>query len=320
VRAPGIDEFTLKETSMLKERESPAAMTTDLITVSYGPDFARCKRLCGTIDQHLEDYRHHLVIIPRRDLAAFRELEGAQRRVIAIESMMPGHYWQLPFSNWSLMATPGFTPRFAAMRGWIVQQLVKLGAAAASDADVLCMIDSDVQFCRGFSVRRFITGDRVRLQTVEWSSPPSDRHPQWQATAENLLGLEHDRFERDYIGNMITWRRDHLLSMLAHIENVHGKPWYIVVGRGLHFSEYILYGNYNDRVLGEASGHINECPHFCFELWDESELEALKGGDSGLKDEQIAVLIQSKLGLSEAEEREVIALLEAGAEASAPSP
>jgi hypothetical protein len=286
-------------------------MDTSLITVSYGPDLARCQRLCRTIDRHVSDYRDHLVIIPRRDFPAFKDLEGEKRRVITIESMMPGHYWQLPFSNWSVMSSWLPYPRFAAMRGWIVQQLVKLGAATATDAEVLCMIDSDVQFCRPFSVQRFITGDKVRLQTVEWEKAPSDRHPQWQQTAEKLLGLPQEPFRRDYIGNMITWRRDHLLEMLGHIEKTHGAPWYIVVGRGLRFSEYILYGNFNDRILRERSGHINECPHYCFELWDREEVDALKRGEARLKEEQIAVLIQSKIGLSEAEERELIELLEA---------
>ncbi|MEE4278703.1 MAG: DUF6492 family protein [Halieaceae bacterium] len=286
-------------------------MTIDLITVSYGPDLARCRRLCATIDRHVRDHRAHLVIIPRRDLAAFRDLEGPKRRVVTIESMMPGLYWQLPFSNWSVVAGLRPIPRLAAMRGWIVQQLVKLGTAAATDAEVLCMIDSDVQFCRSFSARHFLHGDRVRLQTVAWDTPPSSRHPRWQATAEGMLGLAQAHFERDYIGNLITWRRDHLLSMLNHIEETHGKPWYIVAGRGLRFSEYILYGNYVDRVLGGESGHVNECPHYCFELWDQAEVAELQRGDSRLKDEQVAVLIQSKLGLDEREERELIAMLEA---------
>ncbi len=285
-------------------------MDTALITVSYGPDVARCRRLCGTIDRHVTDFLEHLIIIPRRDLALFRDLESERRRVLTIESMMPGTYWQLPFSNWSIMASWLPYPRLAAMRGWIVQQLVKLGSSAATDAEILCMIDSDVQFCRPFSVSRFITDGKVRLQTVDWDKPPSDRHPQWQVTAEKLLGLEPEPFSRDYIGNMITWHRDHLQAMLAHIEKVHGAPWYIVVGRGLRFSEYILYGNFNDRVLGNESRHLNECPHYCFELWDPEEVEALRRGEARMSDEQIAVLIQSKIGLSEEEEQALIRLLE----------
>jgi hypothetical protein len=289
-------------------------MDTALITVSYAPDLARCQRLCRTIDRHVTDFLHHLVIVPGRDLPLFRHLDSPSRRVIAIESMMPGHYRQLPFSNWSVMWSWLPYPRVAAMRGWIVQQVVKLGSAAATDAEILCMIDSDVQFCRSFSVRRFVTGDKVRLQTVNWDHPPSSRHPQWQETAENLLGLPHEPFQRDYIGNMITWRRDHLLEMLAHIETVHRAPWYIVVGRGLRFSEYILYGNFNDRVLKGRSRHINECPHYCFELWDPEEVEALKRGETQLADEQIAVLIQSKIGLTEEQEQALIQLLEGGSQ------
>lgn len=285
-------------------------MDTSLITGSYGPDEQRCRRLCNSIDHHVADFREHLVIIPRRDLARFRDLDGARRRVITIESMMPGRYVQLPFSQWSLLSSWSPFPRFALTRGWIVQQLVKLGSAVATDADVLCMIDSDVQFCRSFSVRRFVTGDRLRLQTVPWDAPPSLRHPEWQATAEKLLGLEAQPFRLDYIGNMITWRRDHLLAMLDHIEEVHRVPWYIVVGRSLRFSEYILYGNFNDRILGDRSRHRNECPHVCFELWDRDEVDALRRGEAQLTDDQVAILIQSKIGLSEGEEQDLVRCLE----------
>lgn len=284
-------------------------MDTALVTVSYGPDFHRCQRLCRTIDQHVVDYKHHLVIVPAQDVAQFSSLAGPKREVIAIESMMPGRYRQLPFSNWSIMAQWLPIPRVVAMRGWIVQQLVKLAAYRATDAQILCMIDSDVQFCRRFSCSSFVTDGKVRLQTVPWDNPPSPLHPTWQQAAERILGLEPAPFRFDYIGNMITWHRDDVQSMLAHIEATHGKPWYIVVGRELRFSEYILFGNYIDRVLKTRSHHINQCPHYCFELWDMSEVEALQRGETQLNDEQVAILIQSKLRLSSEQEQALIATL-----------
>lgn len=281
--------------------------TIALITPSYGPDARRCHRLCASVDRFVSDFNEHVIIVPNRDRKLFSELESPRRRVLTVEEVLPRQYRRLPITErWWLDS------RFFPVRGWIVQQLVKLASHHTTDAEVLCMVDSDVQFFRDFSVSRFMTGGQVRLQTVVRDDMPSPAHGVWQATAERLLGLPAEVFTRDYVGQLITWRSDHVAALLDHVAKVTGKPWHLAIGRELRFSEYILYGHFNDRVLGAASRHINECPPYCVELWDAEEVARLRSGEVRPEPGQYALLIQSALGLSDDEETALVQAVIAG--------
>src|SRR5258708_16894788 len=50
---------------------------------------------------------------------------------------------------------------FPPVRGWIMQQIIKLAAATRLDADILLLVDSDVQFVRPITFDTF--GQNGRL-------------------------------------------------------------------------------------------------------------------------------------------------------------
>ena len=49
------------------------------------------------------------------------------------------------------------------MRGWILQQVLKLAAVAASEDDVVLLVNSDVEFLRPFTVETFVRDGVVRF-------------------------------------------------------------------------------------------------------------------------------------------------------------
>jgi hypothetical protein len=193
------------------------------------------------------------------------------------------------------------------VRGWIMQQLTKLSASAATQAEHLVFVDSDLVFLRPLDADSILRGDRLRLHRV-----PGDgnrgRHLRWHHRAARLLGETPRYFGSDYIGQLVTWRRSRLVDLQRHVETVQGRPWQECVAVSLEFSEYILYGVFCEAVLGlEASGHFPLETDLCHCCWFVEDAEALVRGRAPLRAGAYALLLQSNLGLTAAEENAVLA-------------
>jgi hypothetical protein len=65
----------------------------------------------------------------------------------------------VPFSNITMNLGRPFPP----VRGWILQQVIKLAAVAASGDDAVLVVDSDVEFVRPFTAEMFVRDGRVRF-------------------------------------------------------------------------------------------------------------------------------------------------------------
>jgi hypothetical protein len=272
-------------------------MKTALITCSYAPDLEACRVLCRTVAEHVDGAIEHVLLVPRRDAAAFGEVAGDRSRVVCVEDLLPGWLHRVPGSSkwwWSLKSWP--------VRGWIVQQLVKLSASEATDAEVLAFADSDVVFIRPVAAADLRAGDAVRL----YAHPDrgrGGRHGNWNRVAGRLLGIDAaDYHGADFITQLVTWRRDVLIGLQQRLAERSGKPWQVTLARELDFSEYVLYGVYATRVLGDASGHAPTPVELCHCSWHHHRY-----GDAGemdvpafmqqLEPHHRAVLIQSNLGV-----------------------
>jgi Family of unknown function (DUF6492) len=76
-------------------------------------------------------------------------------------------------------------------------------------------------------------------------------HRAWHRSSAELVGLERrEYFGSDYIGNLVTWRRDVVLALQRRIEEVSGVRWDKAVCRKRDISEYILYGVFVEHQLG----------------------------------------------------------------------
>lgn len=265
-----------------------------LVTCSYGPDLDRCRVLCESVERHVHGSIEHVLIVPRRDRDAFETLANGRTRVVNAESILPIRAWQLPFQRrwWLTACSP-------PVRGWIMQQVTKLAAVEATDRDAIVFADSDVVFIRPFEPGMVFEGDLLRLYRAP-GPPPKPTHQRWHRAAGRLLGLEpSDWYGADYIGQLIAWRRDTIRALHDRISrSAGGRPWASVLCNTLHFSEYILYGVFVEHQL-DGQGHRFTDRELCHCSWHYSVQSSadVAGFFEKIRPDQVAVLVQSNLGI-----------------------
>lgn len=274
-----------------------------IVTCSYGPDAARCIRLCESIDRYVPASIEHVLIVPRRDVDAFRSLASNRRRLLFTEDVVPGTYRQLPlFDRWWLDS------RGWPVRGWIMQQVTKLSVDAAVASDNIMFADSDVQFIRPLDPKALMKDGKLRLHRIPGAAN-SGRHLSWHHRAAHLLGLETGYLGSDYIGQLITWRREHLVGLHEALQNQHGRAWHELVARSTHFSEYILYGAYVEFVVGLQSSNQFGCDEdICHCCWFSEQAEQITDSGFEISKNALAILLQSNLKLSNERENQLLRL------------
>ena len=184
------------------------------------------------------------------------------------------------------------------MRGWILQQVVKLAAVAASEDDVVLLVNSDIEFLRPFAVDTF-----VRNGVVRFYSKPDEiderlpRHMFWHRVARALLGLPPAEPPfTDYISSMLAWDPAIVRRMLARVTATTGRPWTTAIAGQLHFSEWTLYGVFVDDVIGApANSFVSDDP-LCLAYWDETPLNRDGAVDflRGVRPTDVAAMMSAK--------------------------
>lgn len=265
-----------------------------VITPSYAPDFEYCRLLCQSMERFVDSPVLHYLIVDRRDLKLFQQLAGRYTEVLTVEDILPWWIRRLPGipKAWFSLKTP-------PIRNWLLQQIVKIQAARQINGDVAVYIDSDVAFIRPFSFQSLMRNGLVRLYDEPGGNPEgmNTPHAKWHQTASHLLGLSPTPMPApDYVGNLITWRKDNVVKMCDRLQEVAGCDWIQTLGRVWHFSEYTLYGTFIDRCLGEDSGHYRESNKLCFDYFTHTALSDLETRQllTQVQPDQVAVMFASK--------------------------
>jgi hypothetical protein len=264
-----------------------------IITPSYGPDFERCELLARSIERHVDEPTRHLVLVEQRDWRRFQALAGPRTEVLPVEDFVPSWLHRLPLSKRFLFST-----RTWPVRNWVWQQLVKLSVAKHVDSDVLVFVDSDVLFVRDFDPACLVRNGRTRMFRAPGAAQ-LETHFQWHRSAAHLLGLEErDYFGADYIGDIITWRRDHVLALHQRIEEATGMEWQRAIARTWHLSEYVLYGIFVDQLL-DGGAHYYTDEGLCQISWNYrvDDLAALERVFREVQPEHVAIMVDAKLGI-----------------------
>lgn len=276
-------------------------MPLHLITVSHAPDFERCRRLCESIDRfRYAQAIEHTLICPLRDMTLFAALVQNGRRVISYQDILPRGYRQIPLlSRWWL--DPGGFP----VRGWMMQQLVKLAAAAQSNAEYIVLVDSDIVFCKPIDKELFFRDGAIRLVATPLKSEDKD-HIVWQRLSERLLWIRPQQQFPNYVGQLMSWSPDVVRQMLARVEKHADKPWFKTLGRLITVSEYTLYSNFAEHLYEGNAKHFLDSEAISLDLWVAEDVVKLKEKRLTLNKRMVAVLIQSNLQLSQTEENTVL--------------
>lgn len=225
-----------------------------LVTPSYWMDVERCRLLVESTERWVNPALRHYLIIAQRDVPLFKPMLTSRTSLIVVEDIIPKWLFRVPGLRrfWlSLRTRP--------VKNWILQQIVKLSAPSVITEDVLLYADSDMFFIAPFDARSFEQDGRVPLLLETGQRGLIASNDEWQATCSRLLGLAAEAaVDTNYIGQLVWWRRLNALAALRRVEETTGKPWQQAIASLSGFSEYILYGLYNHRVLGEKSGHWND--------------------------------------------------------------
>ncbi|MGL5113896.1 MAG: DUF6492 family protein [Beijerinckiaceae bacterium] len=271
-----------------------------VVTPSYAGDLERCRLLCESMDIWATEPIEHLILIADHDLPLFKPFNTANRRVVPDSAILPRWLKALkpPFGRWRWISREPARLVWP-MTGWHVQQIRKLLAARLTDADVLVMADSDSVFVRPLSPELFVSAGKVRLYArpdgILAKGPIHQLHRQWTSDAARLLRLPEPGLPAtDFINNLVSWRRNSVLSMLAWIESIEARDIAEVLGRHRTFSEYQLYGAYATLVDDQAL-HAPDARSLSHTYWSGEALTSgrLDAFIDGMDAQQIAICIQS---------------------------
>lgn len=269
-----------------------------IVTPTYLPDLARCELLAESLDRCTPDVPHYL-IVDRRDRSAFIHLQRGRRRLIESEALIGNWMWRMPSrkSFWlSLKAPP--------VRGWIVQQILKIGAIEAIPERILVFCDSDTAFIRHFDRDDLLVDGKVGLLDVPFCD---DTVRRWTAAARRLLGLpQHDGGYRNHVGNMICWNRETVKAMQQRIETSTGMNWQVALARTPSFAEYIIYGTFVREVLGyDAVDHAPSTVPLVKASWGAALTTdaAIDAFFTNFDPRMVAVMVHSKDGIDPARYR-----------------
>ncbi|NJO42277.1 MAG: hypothetical protein HC769_12360 [Cyanobacteria bacterium CRU_2_1] len=269
--------------------------TFGIITPSYAPDFERCQLLCESIEAFVSPVNHY-IIVDKVDLLLFRSLQRTNTTIITKEELLPWWIRQIPFvkNSWlSLKTIP--------IRGWLLQQIIKIAMAQSIDEDIAVFVDSDVIFVRPFNFQALVQDDRVRLyHEPDGNFESMKSHLKWHHTASSLLSLPPTPMPApDYIDHVITWKRENVVKLCQQIEILSGQSWIKSLSNAWHISEYILYGTFVDRILSNESGHYQDAQKLCHDYWGTKPMtdEQLCNFVSAIHPDHIAVMISAKAGM-----------------------
>lgn len=267
-----------------------------IVTPSFARDFELCRALNESVLRFVPATVKHYIFVDRCDLALFQQLAESRTVVASIEEILPTGFFKVPFSKKWWLSTSAQYPA----KGWLVQQLAKLSATHVLNERVIINMDSDVRFIRSVDLALFAGGAQTRMYCKPGGIIAGMEHVEWHQNVCRLLGVEPDDVPMgDYVGNVISWDRRVALDARARVEAVTGMPWHVAFTRARKVSEYLLYGLYVDKVIGqEAAGVWVDERSWCHTYWgpgplSEADVEPFV---AGLQDDDVAFSIAGYSG------------------------
>jgi hypothetical protein len=281
-------------TGSTEPRQAPAEPQIVVVTPTYAPDLELFGDLHESVLRWFPADVRHVAVVNETDLPVFRRFQGPRCLVVGVLDVLPRSVVTLPFTKlWMNLRRP-----WPPLRGWIIQQLVKLSIADQMSEQVIVMADSDLVFIRPVTVATFAPGGRARLYRMdEGVGDLLPRHLRWHAVAHDLLGLPPAPPPPlpDYVSSLNTWDRDVVNRMLRRVEEVTSGRWLEGVGKELHFSEWTLYGVYADQF--ERAAYVTLTPEsLCHSYWDNVPLtdERAPAWLSAVGPHDVAYMISAK--------------------------
>lgn len=265
-----------------------------VLTPSYAGDLELCRDLHESVLENTDSSVVHYVVLPARDIPLFSSLRGPRTVLWPQSELLPDRFVSLPIANIHVNCRHPLPP----VRGWIIQQIVKIAAASRIEADSVLVVDSDIVFVRPITAAVFRQRGSVRFyRKEEVIDAHMPRHVVWHNVARGLLGLPPaDPPYPDYVSSLTAWDPRHVAAMQRRIEEIGKEPWTDILAAQLHVSEWTLYGTFVDNILGPEARAFTAAATLCHSYWDATPLDAAGAMAflSGIQEEDIAMMISSK--------------------------
>jgi hypothetical protein len=271
-----------------------------VVTPSFGPDAELFGDLHSSVLRHTgPDVVHH-VIVPEPHREIFATYAGPRCRVWTEPELLPRRYLKLPRRGlWLNLRRP-----WPPVRGWVLQQALKIAATALLDAEIVLIADSDVVLVRDISAATFHTGGTPRLFRVpEAVHAGMPEHVRWHQVARTLLGLPPAGPPplTDYVSSLNIWRPSVAKALQRRITEATGGHWMDVFTGQLRVSEFILYGVFVDEVLSGDGPRPPGDTTICHNYWERTPLSLAEGlaFAESLGPDAIGMMISAKSGTSQ---------------------
>jgi len=258
------------------------------ITPSYSGDFERCKLLVESIKNNVQGDFEHYIIVDKRDFNLFKKIENDKTKIVTVELVLSNYFFRLPYiKKW------WFSWKTLPVRNWIIQQIVKLSMGDFLENEILVNIDSDIFFIRPFNPKRFVKNNKVRLLKTSYID---EKHEKWYNISCKILKIDRKSEYFNYVGNLITWRRDNLKKLCTYIKNVWKMDWRKKLSRTLTLAEHSLYGVFVDQILKKKSGHFISTKRYCYASWDYnlSNKQEFEAFFKDVQPKDVAMMVHSK--------------------------
>lgn len=294
-------------------------MTLAIVTPSHAPDFIGFSRLHASVLRNCASNVRHVVVVPDTDVSLFESLGSAQLTVVGYSAILPRRF----VSTTPIARIPklprGFrvgavniTRPWPPIRGWILQQLVKLVIVSQMTEDTVLLIDSDVVLIRRVDEGIFRKADQVvRLfRRPGGITPDMTRHIRWQATARGLLGSPGESDAPDYISAFSSWDPNLVRGCIEAVQARQRRGWQDTIASRLEFSEFLLYGNFVMTLADPRSRSFVSDESLCHSHWDRTPLtpKAVPAFVAGINSDDVAIHVQSNSGTAD----EVVELITQG--------
>jgi hypothetical protein len=267
--------------------------TLAVVTPSHAPDLPLFNEMHRSVLRHTDESTVHVVVVNPEDLPRYRGFAGPRCQVLTIQDLLPRTFVPVPGRPLWLHRRRPLPP----VRGWVMQQVLKIAVAAALDVDVVLIMDSDVVLVRDVRAEQY-RGPRgcAFYRRDDAVHAGMERHVLWHRAARQLLGLPPAPVPLpDYVTSFNVWDPAVVRRMQQRIEEVTSRSWVQAVATRLHVSEFILYGVFVDEVL-RGSGVDARSSLGCLEYWDPVPLD--EAGARRMVDrfdqDHVSVMVSSK--------------------------
>jgi hypothetical protein len=221
-----------------------------VLTPSFAGDASLFAGLHESVRANTAPSVVHHVVVPPSDARLFRRYEGARCRVWTHRDLLPRHCVSVPYAAG---LTISLRRPWLPVRGWVVQQIMKMAGTAAIDARAVVIMDSDAVLLRKLTLEQLIHDGRLwHFRRDDGVVAGMNRHLVWHQVARRLLGLPGSVSAPapDYISPIAVWDPAAVRALMGHIEDSTGQNWIDAVAGELHISEFVLYGVFVDYVRG----------------------------------------------------------------------